>query len=67
MLRLFPTTIYSDAGEAVGTALVVERLLDAHGNLYYRLEDGRIGKVVQSGHGCTIVEPSQVSGLRPTI
>lgn len=67
MLRLFPTTIYSDIGEAVGTALVVERLLDAHRNLYYRLEDGRIGRVVQGGHGCTIVEPSGLSGLRPTV
>lgn len=67
MLRLFPTTIYSDTGERVGTALVVERLVDDQHALYYRLEDGRIGRVMQQGHGCVIVEPDRLQGLRPTL
>lgn len=67
MLRLFPTTIYSDTGEKVGTALVLERLIDSQQSLCYRLEDGRIGKVTQRGHGCVIVEPSRLQGLRPTV
>ncbi len=29
--------------------------------------DGRIGRVVQNGHGCTIVDLSQAAGLRPTV
>jgi hypothetical protein len=67
MLRLFPTTIYSDTGQRTGAALVVERLVDSQHALYYRLEDGRIGRVTQEGHGCVIVEPSRLQGLRPTV
>ena len=57
MLRLFPTRVYSDTGQKIGTALVIEKLVDPERNLYYRLEDGRIGRATQGGDGCTIVDP----------
>jgi hypothetical protein len=67
MLRLFPTQVYSDTGQKIDTALVVEKLLDPQRNeLYYRLEDGRVGRATHGGRGCTIVDPAQLPALRVT-
>ena len=67
MLRLFPTQIYSETGKKIGTALVIERLVDPQWNLYYRLEDGRIGRAMHAGHGCTIVDLSELPVLRRAV
>jgi hypothetical protein len=67
MFRLFPTQVYSETGEKIGTALVIEKLVDPQRNeLYFRLKDGRIGRATHGGHGCTIVDPSKLSVLRRT-
>ncbi|MFN8187252.1 MAG: hypothetical protein U0R69_09240 [Gaiellales bacterium] len=65
MLRLFPVQITTETGEAAGSGLVVQRLCDPAGNLYYRLEDGRIGEATLYGRGCTLVDPAQLPPLHP--
>jgi hypothetical protein len=65
VLRLFPVQITSETGEVVGSGLVVQRLRGPSGNLYYRLEDGRIGEATLYGRGCTIVDPTRLPPLHP--
>ena len=67
MLRLFPTQVYSETDQKIGTALVIEKLVEPQRNeLYFRLKDGRIGRSTHAGHGCTIVDSSQLPVSRRT-